>query len=227
MAIRFVFRIAAAETNLEIPETGFHVSLSGTSLFQHPRQQVGLPASRSGLQDEIVLMKELTLILQRKAQSAIPFRHFLAKLVDAFDYEVWIEGYETRETSWKRLFESGLQAHLRMRSLTINGIPMQIPLWKRNAEYFTRRLLVTIAPYIVIAVAYLNMPRVFSVNPVYFLIFLLLVSYATYYLGKIIWMLVSILLVPLEYRICILTANRSRLSAVNRLFARLFWGVKL
>jgi hypothetical protein len=175
---------------------------------------------------EICILKDFTYLLHRQAQRARPMAYILAKLVDSFDYSLSIPGYETFPESRRHAMEQQLQAHLRLRRLMINGREVQIPMWRRNLEFWLRRLLVTILPLLATAIGYLTMPAAVKAGPLSFLAYLFFILYATYYAGKILWMLLSRRLVPADYRLCMLQGAHCRLSRIDRSLARVFWGLK-
>jgi hypothetical protein len=173
---------------------------------------------------EIRAMENFTRLLHRQSQHARPIAHFVTKLVDGFDYSLAIPGYEAFPEARRNALEQRLQAHLRLRRLVINGRAVQIPVWRRNLEFWLRCILTFFFPILAIAIGYLTMPAALKTSPLPFLAYLLFIMYFSYYAGKILWMLLARKLVPGDYRLCMLQGVRSRLSWVDRSLARRLWG---
>ena len=253
MAIEFVFRIDQDKLHMSIPLIHYHLefhnlvvyrkkdgfilamgesrkkvrSLLGEKYAAAPDEIVFRPvfnADESGLRFEISFLKYCTQILHRRLQIDRPRLHFFAKLRDQFDYVLQIEGYEVFPEARRNALEQSLQAHLRIRKLVVNGRSVGIPLWKRNLEYWMRRLLVTVAPLAMLVAGYFSMPAGLKSEPFLFLAYLLLFVYATYFLGKILWSILARTLVPRDYFICVLTGGNITLSGANRLLANIVWG---
>jgi hypothetical protein len=172
---------------------------------------------------EIRAMENFTRLLHRQSQSARPTIHFFAKLVDGFNYSMTIPNYENFSKSRRSALEQNLQGHLRLRRLVVNEREVQIPLWRRNLEFYLRRMLILVIPLVAMVAVYLNLPTAFTSNPILFLACLLLPVYCFYYLGKIVWMLLARWLVPVDYRLCMLLGRRSTFSRVDHFLVRVLW----
>jgi hypothetical protein len=161
---------------------------------------------------ELEAMERFTRLLHRQSQRARPNSHFLTKLVDGFDYLLTTEGYEAFPEARCSALEQSLQARLRVRRLVMNEEAVQIPLWKRNLDFFLRRFLILFVPLAAVVAGYLTMPRAVAARPLPFLAYLLVIVYSLHDAGKIVWMLVARRLVPSSYRLCMLQRQRASLS---------------
>ncbi len=180
-------------------------------------------ADGSAVPYEIRAMENFTKLLHRQSQAGRPLVHLFTKLVDGFDYLITIPGYESYPADRRSTLEQRLQCHLRIRRLVINGREMQIPLWKRNLEFWSRRILSLVMPLVLMVIAYLNIPGMFASRPLVFLAYLLIITYGFHFTGKILWMILARYLVPSEYRVCMLQGVRSSLSRLDRCLVRLLW----
>jgi hypothetical protein len=172
---------------------------------------------------EVRMMEEFTRAYHHRAQRSKPMAHFLAKLVDGFDYVMTIPGYDTFAKARQSKLEQTLQAHLRLRRLVINGREVQIPLWRRNLEFWTRRLLKLVMPVAAMMVAYWLMPVAYKSSPLPFLATLLFYPGVVYCAGKILWMLLARWLVPRDYRLCMLQGRRTEIPRADLFLASLLW----
>lgn len=175
---------------------------------------------------EILAMKYFTQALHRQSLRTRPFAHLAAKVFDNFDYLLFIQGYEGFKQDRRSALEQNLQVHLRIRKLIMNGHSVEIPLWKKNVEFWSRRFLTIILPVLMMLIGYLNMPVVVKSSAIVLLVYLLLITYGIYYSGKILWMLLARKLVPRDYRMCMLQGNRSQLSGWEIALVRALWGNK-
>lgn len=180
-------------------------------------------ADGSVLPYEIKAMEHFTKLLHRQSQAGRPLVHFFTKLVDGFDYFITVPGYESYPAERRNILEQRLQCRLRIRRLVINGRDVQIPLWKRNLEFWSRQILVLVLPLVVMVVAYLTMPGIFSSIALVFLAYLLVVTYSLHVIGKLLWMILAGWLVPGHYRLCMLHGVRSSLSRLDRCLVSLLW----
>jgi hypothetical protein len=180
-------------------------------------------ADGSALRYEIKAMEHFTKLLHRQSQAGRPLVHFFTKLVDGFDYYITIPGYESYPADRRNILEQRMQCRLRIRRLVLNGREVQIPLWKRNLEFWSRKVLVLVMPLVMMVVAYLNMPGIFSSSALVLLAYLLFVTYSLHVIGKLLWMVLAGRLVPGHYRLCMLQGVRSSLSSFDRYLVRLLW----
>jgi hypothetical protein len=180
-------------------------------------------ADGSALPYEIKAMENFTKLLHRQSEAGRPLVHYFTKLVDGFDYFITLPGYESYPAERRNILEQRLQCRLRIRRLVINGRDVQIPLWKRNLEFWSRQILVLVLPLVMMVVAYLNMPGIFSSIALVFLAYLLVVTYSFHVIGKLLWMILAGWLVPGHYRLCMLQGVRSSLSRLDRCLVRLLW----
>lgn len=253
MAFEFAFQIDPDKIIIQDTQTGYHLEVSNRVVYRKKdgrllalgeteesvRTRLGgqydwdagevrsgslFTAEGGNLVYEVQAMEGFTRLLHRQSQAARPITHFLTKLVDGFDYSLTIQGYESYPESRRNSLEQSLQAHLRLRWLLINDQAVHIPMWKRNLEFWLRRSLTLILPLAATVAGYLTMPRHVASNPLTFLGYLLFITYFTYYAGKILWMVLTRWIVPTDYRLCMLQGWRSRLSWMDRLLARVFWG---
>jgi hypothetical protein len=174
---------------------------------------------------EIQMMVNFARLLHRQSQHARPTAYFFTKLFDGFDYFLTIPDYDSFPEVRRNNLEQRLQGHLRLRRLMINGREVQIPLWKRNLEFWIRRMFFLVIPLAVTVIGYLIIPTVFTTSPLLFLAYLLAITYFFHYIGKILWMLLAPLLVPYAYRLCMLQGLRSRLSRGSRFLVKVLWGL--
>jgi hypothetical protein len=174
---------------------------------------------------EIQAMQYFTRLLHHQSHGVRPAAHFIARLGNGFDYFLTVQDYETFPEARRNTLEQSLQAHLRMRRLVINGRAVHIPVGKRILELWLRRLLTLILPLAAILAGYLTIPRSVASSPFTFLFYLLVISYSSYYGGKIAWMLLSRRIVPADYRLYMLQGARAKLANVDRLLVRVFWGL--
>jgi hypothetical protein len=173
---------------------------------------------------EIQAMKHFTWQLHKQSAQARPMAHFLTKLRDGFDYILTIPGYEDFPAARRQALEQSLQAHLRLRRLVINGREVQIPIWKRNLEFWLRRLLAQALPIAAILGGYLTMPSAAAGSPFSFLAYLMAIAYLSYYGGRLLWMLLARSIVPYHYRLYMLQGTHRRLSRIDQMLARAVWG---
>jgi hypothetical protein len=168
------------------------------------------------------LMKWLTVNVHREMHHRMPFKHFFLKLFDQFDYSLSISGGFSAE--YLRGLSQVLAANLRLRCLTVNGQELTIPLWRRNVEYWIRRLLLDIVPLLVLFISYIRMPAYFKTNPFLFLAFLCVFPYMARFIGRGLWILIQQWLVPHGYIIKLLLARKTKLNWGDRFWLRLFGG---
>jgi hypothetical protein len=256
MAFEFDFQINPDRICVQDTQTGYHLEASNRVVYRQRdgmvlalgeaeetvqahlgdsyerdtsgvRSTVLFGADGAELPYEIRAMEDFTRLLHRQSQSARPMAHFLTKMVDGFDYCLSIPGYEAFPEARRNALEQRLQAHLRIRRLVINGQAVQIPLWRRNLEVLLRRILTLVLPLAAIVAGYLTMPAALATNPLPFLAYLLFIAYFSYYVGKILWMLLARKLVPADYRLCMFQGRRSRLSWIDRSLARALWVIQI
>jgi hypothetical protein len=252
MAFEFAFQIDPDKIIIQDTQTGYHLQVSNRVVYRKKdgllldlgETEETARARLSGRYDwdtgevrscslfnaeggdlvyEIQAMESFTRLLHRQSQEARPAAHFATKLGDGFDYLLAIPGYEPFPEARRNALEQSLQAHLRLRRLVINGRAVHMPMWKRNLEFYLRRLLTLFLPLAATVAGYLTMPRLVASNPLTFLAYLLFITYFSYYVGKILWMLLTRRIIPADYRLCMLQGWRSSLSRVDRMLARIFW----
>lgn len=256
MAIEFRFQIDPARIVVQDAQTGYQLEVSNRVIYRRRDGQILLlgvseqeaqsrlsndyerevgeicsallfGAEGGELANELRAMENFTRLLHHQSQRARPTAHFLTKLVDGFDYIVSLPGYEAYPESRRQRLEQRLQGHLRLRRLVINGREVQTPLWRRNLEFWLRRMLLWVIPIAAMVVAYLTMPAIIASKALFFLLYLLAIIYLCHYAGKVLWMLLARRLVPLEYRLCMLQGVRSRLSPIDRYLAKVWWRADL
>lgn len=226
MAENQVVYDASARMILHAGKPGEQIPSRFHKLTQRPDRQVAIlsvfTGGNEGLELEIAAMQLLTRYLHQEVQKCMPSRYLMMKLFDQFDYSFEIES-DYSLTHLKGLGD-GLFANFRMRKLVMNGHELTIPLWRRNLEYWLRRILLDVIPLAVLVICYFLMPPFFKTNPVLFLGFLCVFPYLARLIGKGLWMLVMQSLVPRGYLKHLLLARKTHLSWVDRLWMRLFWG---
>jgi hypothetical protein len=253
VTIEFVFHFKSDKILIQDPQTGYNLEMSKRAVVlsknklllalgeteEKVRARLSSRYEKRGdeirtctlfgpqgseLTFEIQAFQFFTRLLHSQSQKARGSAHFSAKLVDNFDYVLDIPGYETFSEARRQALEQGLQAHLRIRRLVINGQEVQIPMGKRNLEFWLRRLLCQALPIAAITAGYLVIPPAIARNPLSFLAYLMAIMYVFYYGGKTLWMALVRRLVPQEYRLCMLQGTRDRISKIDLWLARIVWG---
>jgi hypothetical protein len=166
-------------------------------------------------------MKQLTAALHRETQRRMPWKYLANKLFDQFDYSITSE-IDIPDDDLTLLAEA-LPAHLRMRRLTVNGRDRSIPLWRRNLEYWLRLFPVDVIPLVMLFFGFIFMPEPFWSSPLLFLAFLFVVLYLFRFIGKGLWMLSAMRLVPRVYILALLLARRKRLGWFDRFWMWILW----
>ncbi|MDD4904341.1 MAG: hypothetical protein PHX77_07575 [Candidatus Bipolaricaulis sp.] len=254
MAIEFTFRITQDEIRVRDRETGFdRAFVNRVAVHEKPRIIVALgedeekvkarlgawylehaseirfatlfDAEGADRRYEIRVLEYLTRALHRQSQDSRRLKHIAAKLRNAFDYVLEIPGYEAFPEARRHALEEGIQAHMRVRRLVVNGTEVQIPVHRREAEHWLRRLLVWVAPVVATAIAYVAAPVSIMESRLTLFVYLLAIAFCVYYGGKVLWMLAARRLVPATYRLCMLQGLRHRLPAIDQWLARRIWGV--
>lgn len=174
---------------------------------------------------EIQVLEDLTRMLHRQSQDHRGGRHLAAKLANAFDYVLDIPGYEAFSPDRRAALEQTIQAHLRLRRLTINGREVQIPACRRGSE-FRLRVLSGWLPVVATAAAYLTATEFIRQSQLLLFIYLATVLLFSYLGGRVLWMLAARRLVPPMYRLCMLQGRRRGLSCLDKTLARIFWATE-
>ena len=253
MAIEFTFRITQDEIQVRDRETGFDRTFAnrvavdekrgiivalgeseeaaktrlGTWYLNHASEVRFcslFSSSGADLRFEIRLLEYVTRMLHHQSQDTRRFRHLRAKLVNGFDYAFEIPGYEAFPEDRRHALEESIQAHMRLRRLVVNGTEVQIPVRRREAEFWLRRLLVWIVPVVATAIAYVAAPMSIRENRLVLFVYLLAIAFAIYYGGRVLWMIAARRLVPTTYRLCMLQGVRYRVPAIDQWLARVLWG---
>jgi hypothetical protein len=252
MPLEFVFHIDSERISIADPSTGYRLDVTNRAVVrdgdglllalgkggdemlaqaERRRGQKGAGSRTcslfgvdgSELIYEIKVLEHLTQRLHGQFQEAHPIRYFAAKLIDRFDYSMSILGYKMFPEGRRVALEQTIQAHLRLRRLTINGRAVQIPVWRRRIEFWSRRLLVRIVPLAAVVVGYLFGPRAITSRPAALFAYLVAILGFSYYGGRLLWSLFAREVVPVDYRLCMLKGRRRRLSRFDRWLAQAVW----
>jgi hypothetical protein len=255
MAIEFAFRITKDEIHVRDMQTGFDrmfanrvavdvkrgiiVSLGqpdekvkerlGAWYLEHASEVRFLTLFGDDGKDlpyEIRVLEYLTRMLHGQSRESRQMKHLAEKVVNGFDYVLEIPGYEAFPEARRHTLEESLQAHLRLRRLVINGREVQIPVRRREAEFWLRRLFVWVIPVVAIAVGYVTVPIPILESRLYLFFYLLAIAMVFYYGGRVLWMLCARQLVPPSYRLRMLQGMRHRLPPIDKFLARILWGTR-
>jgi len=252
MAIEFLFRITKDEIHVCDKQTGFdRTFVNRVAVYdkgelivamgepdEEVRSRLGVwyverasdvrfltlfGADGADLPYEIRMLEHLTRMLHGQSLESRQMKHLVVKVVNGFDYVLEIPGYEAFPEARRHALEESLQAHLRMRRLVINGRDVQIPVHRREAEFWLRRLLVWAFPVAATAVGYATASPAMLENRLAFFVYLLAIAFIAYYGGRVLWMLCARPLVPATYRLCMLQGPRRRLTRFDRVLAHVLW----
>lgn len=153
--------------------------------------------------DKYVLWRFVSEAHQQARQSQ-GLRRFLHQMVDRFDVQLDIEGYERFSPERRQALEYFLQSELRARKLTINGKSLEIAPATRNLEAWLRVSLTLTLPYVLIGMGFFiafslperNLP---GGSLILTLAGVLVLGLAVETLGKAVWMVVMRRLAPVSY----------------------------
>ncbi len=156
----------------------------------------------SGFFDSAIVKYYLAVMYYEK-QTFIAY--VLTTIMETVDYDFQIASYEKWSEQRRLKFEYDLQSQLQTRCLKINGINLEIPIWKRRIEKSSRFLL-TRAIYIPVALFYFVVTNPNSVfyllaekSSILALIFVLLFLGALYILSIATWVFIAMKILPNKY----------------------------
>ena len=117
--------------------------------------------------------------------------------LEKYDYNLWIPRYDEWTAQRRTQFEYALQIKYKANTLSINGSPHEIPIWKRNLEKWVRMLLPQYVPYVLCLV--LLLIGVSTSKSVSFFLLAIILSILVEFVGKVIWMVSMRPILPTNY----------------------------